>query len=135
MRTVKKNHEIKQKPSSTGFTCHIPIVHSFLTLDIITIIDLLHLPFMCLYPTTPSPSLSASSSHSYSDSSCLFQGSLYGGYFYGCCCYPPSWCQISREIKRRAAALSNAQSPSRSSSSSKRWHVPLLFHLSNAHLM
>ncbi|KAF7706525.1 PLAC8-like protein 1 isoform X2 [Silurus meridionalis] len=62
------------------------------------------------------------------------EGSLYSDCFYGCCCYPLSWCQISREIKRRAAALSNAHSSSRSSSSSKRWRVPLV-HLSNAHLV
>ncbi|XP_058250062.1 cornifelin homolog B-like isoform X2 [Hemibagrus wyckioides] len=62
------------------------------------------------------------------------EGSVYSDCFYGCCCYPLSWCQISREIKRRAAALSNAQTSSYSSSSSKRWHVPL-FHLSNAHLV
>ncbi|XP_053485359.1 PLAC8-like protein 1 isoform X2 [Ictalurus furcatus] len=59
------------------------------------------------------------------------EGSLYSDCFYGCCCYPLSWCQISREIKRRAAALSHAQS---SSHSSKRWRVPLV-RLSNAHLV
>lgn len=127
-------HKIKLKPSSPGFTCHIQVVSGFLTSAIITIINLLRLPFACFYPPTPSPSLSASSSHAYSESSCLFQGSLYSDCFYGCCCYPLSWCQISREIKRRAAVLSNAQSSSRSSSSAKRWRVPLL-RLSNAHLV
>nr|XP_015195834.1 PREDICTED: cornifelin homolog A-like isoform X2 [Lepisosteus oculatus] len=33
------------------------------------------------------------------------QGNIYSDCFYGCCCYPLSWCQISREIKRRNQSL------------------------------
>ncbi|CAL8384440.1 unnamed protein product [Arctogadus glacialis] len=31
------------------------------------------------------------------------EGSVWSDCFYGCCCYPLSWLQISRELKRRAA--------------------------------
>ncbi|KAJ8389283.1 hypothetical protein AAFF_G00121480 [Aldrovandia affinis] len=31
------------------------------------------------------------------------KGNVWSDCFYGCCCYALSWCQISREIKRRAA--------------------------------
>ncbi|XP_041926746.1 PLAC8-like protein 1, partial [Alosa sapidissima] len=38
--------------------------------------------------------------------------------FYGWCCCPLSWCQISREIKRRAAALASSRASSLSQTSS-----------------
>ncbi|XP_063042970.1 cornifelin homolog B-like [Engraulis encrasicolus] len=65
------------------------------------------------------------------------QGSLCSDCVYGCCCYPFSWCQISREIKRRAAAMANSSSSSASSSSqtsSSARYKPLLS-LSEAHLI
>ncbi|XP_034020946.1 cornifelin homolog B-like [Thalassophryne amazonica] len=34
----------------------------------------------------------------------LHSGSVWSDCLYGCCCYPLSWLQISRELKRRAAA-------------------------------
>lgn len=68
------------------------------------------------------------------------QGSVWSDCLYGWCCYPLSWCQISREIKRRAAT-SKANSPSSqtsshssSSSSSSVKYTPL-FSLSKAHLI
>ncbi|XP_035264634.1 placenta-specific gene 8 protein-like [Anguilla rostrata] len=30
------------------------------------------------------------------------KGNVWSDCFYGCCCYALSWCQISREMKRRA---------------------------------
>ncbi|XP_028419499.1 placenta-specific gene 8 protein [Perca flavescens] len=45
------------------------------------------------------------------------RGSVWSDCLYGCCCYPLSWLQISRELKRRAA--SHASSFSSSSSSAR----------------
>lgn len=70
---------------------------------------------------------------------CL-QGSVWSDCLYGWCCYPLSWCQISREIKRRAATTktnlpsSQTSSHSSSSSSSSVKYTPL-FSLSKAHLI
>lgn len=47
------------------------------------------------------------------------QGGVWSDCFYGCCCYPLSWCQISRELKRRAAVHADYSSSSSSSSSSR----------------
>ncbi|XP_036403524.1 cornifelin homolog B-like [Megalops cyprinoides] len=38
------------------------------------------------------------------------QGNVWSDCFFGCCCYALSWCQISREIKRRAATLASPRS-------------------------
>ncbi|KAI1898572.1 hypothetical protein AGOR_G00073730 [Albula goreensis] len=38
------------------------------------------------------------------------KGNIWSDCFYGCCCYALSWCQISREMKRRATALSSSHS-------------------------
>ncbi|KAL2079057.1 hypothetical protein ACEWY4_024801 [Coilia grayii] len=71
------------------------------------------------------------------------QGSLCSDCWYGCCCYPLSWCQISREIKRRAAAMASSRvnssssshsSSSSSSSSSSARYTPLVS-FSEAHLI
>ncbi|XP_057711012.1 placenta-specific gene 8 protein-like [Corythoichthys intestinalis] len=43
------------------------------------------------------------------------QGSVWGDCLLGCCCYLLSWLQISRELKRRAAAHASSSSPSSSS--------------------
>uniref|UniRef100_A0AAQ4PWT6 PLAC8 like 1 n=1 Tax=Gasterosteus aculeatus aculeatus TaxID=481459 RepID=A0AAQ4PWT6_GASAC len=51
-------------------------------------------------------------------------GSVWSDCLYGCCCYPLSWLQISRELKRRAA--------SHASSSSARYAA--LVSLQEAHL-
>ncbi|XP_061566292.1 cornifelin homolog B-like [Cololabis saira] len=39
------------------------------------------------------------------------KGSAWSDCLYGCCCYPLSWLQISRELKRRAASHASS-SPS-----------------------
>ncbi|XP_056156783.1 cornifelin homolog B-like [Lampris incognitus] len=36
------------------------------------------------------------------------EGGIWSDCFYGCCCYPLSWLQISRELKRRAATRAGA---------------------------
>ncbi|CAL8241551.1 unnamed protein product [Merluccius merluccius] len=36
------------------------------------------------------------------------EGGVWSDCFYGCCCYPLSWMQISRELKRRAATRANS---------------------------
>lgn len=56
-----------------------------------------------------------------------FQGTVCSDCLYGCCCYPLSWLQISRELKRRAASHAS------SSSSSARY--TLLDSLQGAHLV
>ncbi|XP_037116394.1 cornifelin homolog B-like isoform X1 [Syngnathus acus] len=61
----------------------------------------------------------------------LFQGSVWGDCLYGCCCYPLSWLQISRELKRRAA-FHAASSLSSSSFSDK---YTALTPLQGAHLV
>ncbi|XP_067117932.1 placenta-specific gene 8 protein-like [Osmerus mordax] len=58
------------------------------------------------------------------------QGGVWSDCFYGCCCYPLSWCQISRELKRRAAVYANSPP---SSSSSARYIA--LTSLQGAHLI
>ncbi|XP_077961796.1 placenta-specific gene 8 protein isoform X2 [Gasterosteus aculeatus] len=37
-------------------------------------------------------------------------GSVWSDCLYGCCCYPLSWLQISRELKRRAASHASSSS-------------------------
>lgn len=58
---------------------------------------------------------------------CVLQGSVCSDCLYGCCCYPLSWLQISRELKRRAA--------SHASSSSSSASYTLLDSLQRAHLV
>ncbi|XP_073692747.1 placenta-specific gene 8 protein-like [Garra rufa] len=58
------------------------------------------------------------------------EGDVCSDCFYGCCCYPLSWCQISREIKRRAAVWANANSLS----SSETHYTPLM-DLDHVHLI
>lgn len=58
---------------------------------------------------------------------CVLQGNVCSDCLYGCCCYPLSWLQISRELKRRAASHAS------SSSSSARYTV--LDSLQGAHLV
>ncbi|XP_072544884.1 placenta-specific gene 8 protein-like [Salminus brasiliensis] len=62
------------------------------------------------------------------------KGNVFSDCFYGCCCYPLSWCQISREMKKRTAALTKDLSPSPSSSMSKTQRTPLLY-LDHAHVI
>ncbi|XP_010886036.1 cornifelin homolog B [Esox lucius] len=38
------------------------------------------------------------------------EGGVLSDCFYGCCCYPLSWLQISRELKSRAAGAANTNS-------------------------
>ncbi|XP_055359680.1 placenta-specific gene 8 protein-like isoform X2 [Betta splendens] len=54
-------------------------------------------------------------------------GSVWSDCLYGCCCYPLSWLQISRELKRRAATHAS------SSPSSARYAA--LISLQGAHLV
>lgn len=42
----------------------------------------------------------------------VLQGSVWSDCLYGCCCYPLSWLQISRELKRRAASHASSSSSS-----------------------
>lgn len=56
------------------------------------------------------------------------KGSVWSDCLYGCCCYPLSWLQISRELKRRAASHASS-----SSSSSARYTA--LTSLQGAHLV
>uniref|UniRef100_A0A8C9TF18 Uncharacterized protein n=2 Tax=Scleropages formosus TaxID=113540 RepID=A0A8C9TF18_SCLFO len=44
------------------------------------------------------------------------EGDVWSDCFYGCCCYPLSWCQVSREMKRRAASASVSSSRMHSAS-------------------
>ncbi|KAI4896813.1 hypothetical protein NFI96_029271 [Prochilodus magdalenae] len=62
------------------------------------------------------------------------EGNVFSDCFYGCCCYPLSWCQISREIKKRTAALAKAQSSSSSSFQSKTRRMAL-FYQGHTHLI
>ncbi|KAL4006438.1 PLAC8-like protein 1 isoform X3 [Oreochromis niloticus] len=55
------------------------------------------------------------------------KGSVWSDCLYGCCCYPLSWLQISRELKRRAASHASS-----SSSSARYTH---LTSLQGAHLV
>ncbi|XP_035005594.2 cornifelin homolog B-like [Hippoglossus stenolepis] len=57
------------------------------------------------------------------------QGSVWSDCLYGCCCYPLSWLQISRELKRRAATHASSSSSSSSARSTA------LTSLQGAHLV
>ncbi|KAM6949569.1 placenta-specific gene 8 protein-like [Aplochiton taeniatus] len=61
------------------------------------------------------------------------KGGVWSDCFYGCCCYPLSWLQISRELKRRAAARANSQPPSSSSSPSSCYSSTRYSALSSLH--
>lgn len=63
---------------------------------------------------------------------CVLQGSVWNDCLYGCCCYPLSWLQISRELKRRAATHVSSSSSSSSSSSAR---YTALTSLQGAHLI
>lgn len=42
----------------------------------------------------------------------VLQGNVCSDCLYGCCCYPLSWLQISRELKRRAASHASSSASS-----------------------